>query len=192
MLCRKTLRHEIPHEVKSHNFAIFCFFGGTRKIVYAKVHWIFQNPPRKPQSHQNSDFLGLGDPKRYFCTFGEKEQTSKRVSVIACDNVISKARFATRTRLRKNPSRTPKIHQNSDFLGNDIIYQNSDFLGEHQKTINPAFYGGIYLCHCEASTGVPAGYCVPVGKRNKQAKDKQLSLATIVWSKVKFMTRNVP
>ena len=47
------------------------------------------------------------------------------------------------------------------------------------------------LCHCEASTGVPAGYCVPVGKRNKQAKDKQLSLATIVWSKVKFMTRDV-
>ena len=44
--------------VKSHNFAIFCFFGGTRKIVYAKVHWIFQNPPRKTQSHQNSDFLG--------------------------------------------------------------------------------------------------------------------------------------
>ena len=47
------------------------------------------------------------------------------------------------------------------------------------------------LCHCEASTGDPAGYCVPVGKRNKQAKDKQLSLATIVWSKVKFMTRDV-
>ena len=40
--------------------------------------------------------------------------------------------------------------------------------------------------------GVPAGYCVPVGKRNKQAKDKQLSLATIVWSKVQFMTCNVP
>jgi len=26
--------------------------------VYVKVHWIFLNPPRKPQSHQNSDFLG--------------------------------------------------------------------------------------------------------------------------------------
>ena len=23
-----------------------------------RVHWIFQNPPRKTQSHQNSDFLG--------------------------------------------------------------------------------------------------------------------------------------
>ena len=33
---------------------------------------------------------------RYFCTCVEKKaQTSKRVSVIACDNVISKAQFAT-------------------------------------------------------------------------------------------------
>ena len=32
---------------------------------------------------------------RYFCTCVEKKaQTSKRVSVIACDNVISKAQFA--------------------------------------------------------------------------------------------------
>ena len=30
-----------------------------------------------------------------------------------------------------------------------------------------------------------------MGKRNKQAKDKQLSLSTIIWSKVKFMTRDV-
>jgi len=30
---------------------------------------------------------------------------------------------------------------------------------------------------------------VPVGKRNKQAKDKQLTFTAIVWSKVKFMTR---
>ena len=41
-----------------------------------------------------------------------------------------------------------------------------------------------------AHYGDPAGYCVPVGKRNKQAKDKQLSFTAIVWSKVKFMTRN--
>ena len=37
-----------------------------------------------------------GDPKRYFCTFGEKEHTSKRVSIIACNNVISKVQCATR------------------------------------------------------------------------------------------------
>ncbi|MDY4412342.1 MAG: hypothetical protein SPE41_04640, partial [Eubacteriales bacterium] len=28
-----------------------------------------------------------------------------------------------------------------------------------------------------------------MGKRNKQAKDKQLTFTAIVWSKVKFMTR---
>ena len=43
------------------------------------------------------------------------------------------------TRLRTNPSKTSKIHQNSDFLG----------------------------------LGDPAGYCVPVGRRSKRAKDKQ-------------------
>ena len=30
-------------------------------------------------------------------------------------------------------------------------------------------------------------FCTCVEKRNKQAKDKQLSLATIVWSKVQFI-----
>ena len=33
-------------------------------------------------------------PRGILCTRGEKAQTSKRVSVIACDNVISKAKFA--------------------------------------------------------------------------------------------------
>ena len=55
-------------------------------------------------------------PRGILCTRGEKEHTSKRVSVIACDNVISKEKCATRTRLRTNPSRTPKIHQNLYFL----------------------------------------------------------------------------
>ena len=62
-----------PTLIKSHNFAIFCFFGGTRKIVYAKVHWIFPNPPRKTQSHQNSDFLEQGDPAGYCVPVGLKD-----------------------------------------------------------------------------------------------------------------------
>ena len=40
-------------------------------------------------------------------------------------------------------------------------------------------------------SGTPRDTFVPVGKRNKQAKDKQLSFSAIVWSKVQFMTRNV-
>ena len=37
-------------------------------------------------------------PRGILCTRGEKEHTSKRVSVIAYDNVISKAKCATRGR----------------------------------------------------------------------------------------------
>ena len=35
-------------------------------------------------------------PQKILCTFGEKEHTSKRVSIIACNNVISKVQCATR------------------------------------------------------------------------------------------------
>ena len=37
------------------------------------------------------DFLG---PRGILSTRGEKEHTSKRVSIIACDNVISKAQLS--------------------------------------------------------------------------------------------------
>ena len=33
---------------------------------------------------KNSDFLGAGDPKRYFRTFGEKEYASIRRAIVAC------------------------------------------------------------------------------------------------------------
>ena len=52
----------------------------------------------------------------------------------------------------------------------------------------PYFIRYKVLCHCERKYGDPAGYCVPVGKRNKQAKDKQLTFTAIVWSKAQFMT----
>ncbi len=43
-------------------------------------------------------------PRGILCTRGEKEHTSKRVSIIACNNVISKTKCATRTRLcRRTP-----------------------------------------------------------------------------------------
>jgi len=37
-------------------------------------------------------------------------------------------------------------------------------------------------------SGDPKRYFVLLGKRNKPAKDRQLSLAMIGWSKVQFMT----
>ena len=54
-----------------------------------------------------------GVPKRYFCTFGEKEHTSKRVSIIAPDNAISKAQCATLLRYYANVVcyAPPHLHQ---------------------------------------------------------------------------------
>ena len=43
-------------------------------------------------------------PRGILCTRGEKEHTSKRVSIIACNNVISKTKCATH-----RPERTPPI-----------------------------------------------------------------------------------
>ena len=37
----------------------------------------------------------LSGPRGILCTRGEKEHTSKRVSIIACNNVISKTKCAT-------------------------------------------------------------------------------------------------
>ena len=63
-----------------------------------------------------------GDPKRYFCTFGEKAHTSKRVSVIARDNVISKEKCATRTLEFLEPAKNPKNPSNSRrFMGVGIL-----------------------------------------------------------------------
>ena len=42
--------------------------------------------------------IRIRGPKKILCTFGEKEHTSKRVSIIACNNVISKVQCATRVR----------------------------------------------------------------------------------------------
>ena len=72
-----------------------------------------------------------GGPKRYFCTFGEKAHTSKRVSIIAPDNAISKAQCATLLRYyanvvcyaplistkRRNPMNTGlQAHRTSSFV----------------------------------------------------------------------------
>ena len=72
------------------------------------------------------------------------------------------------------------------FPANTIIYQNSYRLIRRAVRLT----SGCAVIACTVHYGDPAGYCVPVGKRNKQAKDKQLSFTAIVWSKVKFMTRN--
>ena len=57
--------------------------------------------------------MGRG-PRGILCTRGEKAHTSKRVSVIACDNVISKAKLCDAILAVLG-----KLNiKNSDFLGN--------------------------------------------------------------------------
>ncbi len=82
----------------------------------------FSEPAEKNTISSNSRrFKEFWGPRGILCTRGEKEQTSKRASVIACDNAISKTRFATRTRLRKNLPRNVKNPSNSRRFIGDIF-----------------------------------------------------------------------
>ena len=92
----------------------------------------------------------LRNPRKILCTFGEKAHTSKRVSIIAPDNAISKAKCAT---------------QFSPFYGS-VLYSVQRTLCHSErkngvptrylylwgKIINPAFSGralhfqNIWLC----------------------------------------------
>ncbi len=103
--------------VKRRQFAPFRRFCRTRKLVYAQYTRVFETCKEPQKSIKFSPFYRGRGPQKillYFWGEGANEQkTNKRKK----EFVWSKARFATRTRLRTNPSRTPKIHQNSDFLG---------------------------------------------------------------------------
>ena len=59
---------------------------------------------------KNLKIRGKWGPRGILCTRGEKEHASKRVSVIVRDNVISKAKRATRTLEFSEPR---KKHQKS-------------------------------------------------------------------------------
>ena len=64
-------------------------------------------------------------PRGILCTRGEKAHTSKRVSIIACNNVISKTRFATH-----RPEGTPfddKTSRNGVWLDVKIMRKNAVF-----------------------------------------------------------------
>ena len=102
-----------------------------------------------------------GDPKRYFCTFGEKEHTSKRVSIIAPDNAISKAQCATLLRYYANvvcyaPSSPP-----NDNYTNPI-------------TVGFFFFFGDSARRCRAACGVN-----PCGADRKRREKQALAFAKI-------------
>ena len=59
--------------------------------------------------------IRIRGPQKILCTFGEKEHTSKRVSIIACNNVISKVQCATH-----RPEGTPNCNDIKYFVPNEI------------------------------------------------------------------------
>ena len=66
-----------PTWIKSHNFAPFRRFGKTL-LGYVRLSTRpRKNLPRTPKIHQNSDFLGLGDPAGYCVPVGRRSKRAK-------------------------------------------------------------------------------------------------------------------
>ena len=83
-------------------------------------------------------FIGKGDPKRYFCTFGEKEQTSKRQTNEWKEFVWSKVRFATRTLGFSEPAEKNTISSNSRrFIGKVFCVILRSLTGTPRDTVYP-------------------------------------------------------
>ena len=66
-------------------------------------------------------------PRGILCTRGEKEHTSKRVSIIVPDNAISKVKCATRVRLVDN------LRNNKYNILNSQAMRNKSSAGRHQE-----------------------------------------------------------
>ena len=134
-----------------------------------------------------------GVPKRYFCTFGEKAQTRKRVSVIVPDNVISKAQFAPH-----RPEGTPhyKTHARYFIMGpngilctrwekeyasvrqtfvacDDCLVKNEAY--DAEKKAHTSKRVSIIACNNVISKaklmGTPKDTFVLLGRRSTQAKE---------------------
>ncbi len=105
------------------------------------------NCPIQQKQHIEGCALKIRKPRGILCTRGEKEHTSKRVSVIDPDNVISKAKLTG----------TPR----------DTVYSRG-------KGINKQKTNKQIKCVClvkSAVTGDPKRYFVLLGKRSTQAKE---------------------
>ena len=55
-------------------------------------------------------FFKIWGPQKILCTFGEKEHASKRASIIASDNVTSKAKCATRGQQGSSTAKRKCLH----------------------------------------------------------------------------------
>ena len=69
--------------------------GTPRDTVYSRGKGVCEHKTTDCRLRQSvGQKRSYRGPRGILCTRGEKEHTSKRVSIIACDNVISKAKLS--------------------------------------------------------------------------------------------------
>ena len=100
-----------------------------------------------------------GTPKDTFVLLGRRSKRAKD------KQMNEKSLFGQKRDLRRVRALVRTCKEPQKFI------EFSAFSGIYFYKFSP-FYRESFLCHSEESNGDPAGYCVPVGKRNKQAKDK--------------------
>ena len=114
--------------------------------------------------------MGRG-PRGILCTRGEKAHTSKRVSVIACDNVISKAKLCDAILAVLG-----KLNiKNSDFLGNPCYKTHARYFrtfGEKEHTSKRvSIIVPDNVISTAQQSGTPKDTFVLLGKRSTRAKE---------------------
>ncbi len=93
------LAHKLSHTTKTahHLDALFLKYGDPAGYCVLAGK---RNKQAKDKQTNKVRLFGQKrskrGPQKILCTFGEKEHTSKRASIIASDNVTSKAKCATR------------------------------------------------------------------------------------------------
>ena len=124
---------------------------------------------------RDSRAINYRGPRGILCTRGEKEHTSKRVSIIAPDNAISEAKCATCTRQRRRTLRCT-LHYASK-LARSRCKANLSF--SKTRGAEEMFVAKQQLTSlsprreilCNQYTGVLARYCVLAGRRSTRAKE---------------------
>ncbi len=92
-----TIAYSSPRKYKSILWDFFASVckqppNANRSVGFSPINC----PIQQKQHIISMRFFKIWGPQKILCTFGEKEHASKRASIIASDNVTSKAKCATR------------------------------------------------------------------------------------------------
>ena len=124
-----TLTHSaksLPNKLKSHNFAIFCFFGGTRKIVYAKYTGFFRTRREKHNLIKILTFYGQGTPRDTVYPWGKgaHEQKSEHCRLRRVDNLHNNKYNILNSQAMRNKS-SAGCHQERKPFGCKVFWINA-------------------------------------------------------------------